>query len=92
MTELRNPYAEDGSWFRGNLHAHSTNSDGVRTPEHVIEDYAARGYDFLAVSDHDTFTDPSEYQSESTLTLVPAVEVSANGPLTLHVDAPAERP
>jgi hypothetical protein len=87
MTELRTPYAEDGSWFRGNLHAHSTNSDGVRTPEHVIEDYAARGYDFLAVSDHDTFTDPSEYQSESTLTLVPAVEVSANGPHTLHVGA-----
>lgn len=87
MTELVNPYAENGSWFRGNLHAHSTTSDGVRTPEHVIEDYAARAYDFLAVSDHDTFTDPSDYPPESLLTLLPAVEVSANGPHTLHVGA-----
>lgn len=87
MTELVSPYADGGTWLRGNLHAHSTNSDGVRTPERVVEDYAARGYDFLAVSDHDTFTDPTEYRSEPAMTMVPAVEVSANGPHTLHVGA-----
>ncbi|WP_394348655.1 PHP domain-containing protein, partial [Halovivax sp.] len=87
MTELDNPYAEGGTWLRGNLHAHSTASDGVRAPERVIEDYAARGYDFLAVSDHDTFTDPSRYRDETKLTLLPAVEVSANGPHLLHVGA-----
>jgi len=37
MTRLENPYADDGIWLRGNLHTHSTNSDGLRTPERVIE-------------------------------------------------------
>jgi len=87
MTELVNPYAGGGTWLRGNLHAHSTNSDGVRAPEHVVEDYAARGYDFLALSDHDTFTEPDEYRSASAIVPIPAVEVTADGPHTLHIGA-----
>jgi hypothetical protein len=95
MVELASPYADTGSWFRGNLHAHSTNSDGVRAPGRVVEDYAARGYDFLALSDHDTLTDPSEYrsnsksnpESESAIVTIPAVEVSADGPHLLQVGA-----
>jgi len=70
------PYTEGETWLRGNLHAHSTVSDGDRAPERVISDYAARGYDFLAVSDHDIFVDPEEYRGDTEMTLVPAVEVS----------------
>lgn len=87
MTELVSPYAEAGTWLRGNLHAHSTNSDGVRTPDRVVDDYAARGYDFIAISDHDTLTDPTEYVSEPGLMALPAVEVSANGSHLLHIGA-----
>jgi len=39
--------------LRGNLHAHTTFSDGVRTPQALVEDYEARGYDFLAITDHE---------------------------------------
>ena len=39
--------------LRGNLHAHTTFSDGVRAPQALVEDYEARGYDFLAITDHD---------------------------------------
>jgi len=85
--ELHSPYRDEGTWFRGNLHAHSTRSDGVRAPEHVVADYAARGYDFLAVSDHDLFTDPAEYRTGTAPALVPAVEISADGPHVLHVGA-----
>lgn len=87
MAALDSPYREGGTWLRGNLHAHTTESDGTRPPENVLADYAARGYDFLAVSDHDTFVDPAGYRSETGLVLVPAVEVSANGPHLLHVGA-----
>ncbi len=41
------------SWLRGNLHAHTTWSDGVRTPGDLIADYEALGYDFLAITDHE---------------------------------------
>jgi hypothetical protein len=39
--------------LRGNLHAHTTFSDGVRTPAALVAEYEARGYDFLAITDHE---------------------------------------
>ena len=39
--------------LRGNLHAHTTFSDGVRSPEALIAEYEALGYDFLAITDHE---------------------------------------
>ncbi len=39
-------------WYKGNLHTHTTVSDGVRTPEEVIALYREKGYDFLAITDH----------------------------------------
>jgi PHP domain len=39
--------------LRGNLHAHTTFSDGVRSPAKLVEEYEALGYDFLAITDHD---------------------------------------
>ena len=40
------------SLLRGNLHAHTTYSDGVRSPAALVEEYERRGYDFLAITDH----------------------------------------
>ncbi len=39
-------------WLRGNLHAHTTYSDGVKEPGELIAEYEALGYDFLAITDH----------------------------------------
>ena len=39
--------------LRGNLHAHTTFSDGVLPPERLIAEYEKLGYDFLAITDHD---------------------------------------
>ncbi len=39
--------------LRGNLHAHTTFSDGVRSPARLVAEYEALGYDFLAITDHD---------------------------------------
>jgi hypothetical protein len=39
-------------WLRGNLHAHTTYSDGVQKPAQLIAAYEALGYDFLAITDH----------------------------------------
>ena len=38
--------------LRGNLHAHTTFSDGVRTPAALVDVYERLGYDFLAITDH----------------------------------------
>lgn len=43
-----------GRFRRGNIHTHSTLSDGIRAPSDVCEAYRAAGYDFLCLSDHFT--------------------------------------
>lgn len=84
---IRNPYSNaDLPWLKGNLHAHTTNSDGSRDPQTVIDEYAARGYAFLMISDHDFLTEPSAFDARG-MTLIPGNEVTANGPHVLHVNA-----
>ena len=52
MTEQLDAFTAPGRFWRGNLHTHSTNSDGVLAPEEVCRRYRAEGYDFLALTDH----------------------------------------
>jgi hypothetical protein len=49
MKEL---FADKGNWFKGNLHTHTTLSDGRLSPEEVIDLYKSKGYEFLALTDH----------------------------------------
>ena len=48
----RLPFDKPGAWRRGNLHTHSTRSDGMRSPDDVISAYRAQGYDFISLTDH----------------------------------------
>jgi len=52
MTLRPEAFAAPGSFYRGNLHTHSTLSDGALAPDEVCRRYAAEGYDFLCLSDH----------------------------------------
>ena len=47
-----NPFGTEGKWYKGNLHTHTTNSDGDLSPEETANWYKKRGYDFLAITDH----------------------------------------
>lgn len=40
------------NWYKGNLHVHTTRSDGLKDYEEAIEIYSNAGYDFIAVTDH----------------------------------------
>jgi hypothetical protein len=46
------PFSKPGRFWRGNLHTHTTLSDGTLTPEEACNLYKAAGYDFVAVTDH----------------------------------------
>jgi hypothetical protein len=46
------PFSRPGRFWRGNLHTHSTLSDGRRSPEEVCRFYEAAGYDFLSLTEH----------------------------------------
>jgi predicted metal-dependent phosphoesterase TrpH len=46
------PFSLPGRFWRGNIHTHSTLSDGALSPSAVADAYKAAGYDFLTLSDH----------------------------------------
>ncbi len=65
------------SWYRGNLHTHSTVSDGRLSPEAVVELYRNRGWDFLAFTEHGCMTRFTELSTPEFLVL-PGVETHAD--------------
>ena len=47
-------------WYKGNTHVHATLSGHVgSTPEFVAQWYHDRGYNFLVLSEHNKFIDPT---------------------------------
>jgi hypothetical protein len=46
------PFAQPGRFWKGNLHTHSTRSDGAYTVEAVCHRYREAGYHFIAMTDH----------------------------------------
>jgi hypothetical protein len=75
MFEFNDPFNAEGEWLQGNLHTHTTASDGIRSPQAVVNHYAAEGYDFLSITDHGRITDPSKLEPRG-ITLIPAQEIS----------------
>ena len=47
-----NLFSAPGKFWRGNLHTHSSRSDGVLSADEVARRYQLEGYDFLAITDH----------------------------------------
>ncbi|MEO1140006.1 MAG: CehA/McbA family metallohydrolase [Pseudomonadota bacterium] len=45
-------FERPGRFWRGNLHTHSTLSDGCLTPQEVCRRYNSEGYDFISLTDH----------------------------------------
>lgn len=75
--------AAQALWLRGNTHTHTLESDGDSTPEEVVAWYAAHGYDFLVITDHDKVT----RLETGKLVLIPGEEVTSRLPKRpLHVN------
>jgi hypothetical protein len=80
----------DCSWFKGNTHTHTTESDGDSSPEYVTLWYKEHGYDFLILSDHNTITDPEllGHLVEEGFLLIPGEEVTSSfEDRAVHVNA-----
>ena len=56
-------FSENMRWYKGNTHAHTTASDGVKTPEEAMALYQGRGYDFLALTDHAVQSENGRYKN-----------------------------
>ena len=79
-------------WYKGNIHTHTTESDGDADPAKVVSWFRRHGYDFLVLSDHNHLT-IFEYGAGKRRfkrpLLVPGEEVSANikdGTVPIHIN------
>jgi hypothetical protein len=74
--------------LKGNLHAHSTFSDGHYAVEDVIARYRELGYDFLAITDHDDRVTEDYWLriplGDAGLIVLPGIELDYR-PLSQHV-------
>jgi hypothetical protein len=50
-------------WYKGNLHTHTLWSDGNHFPEMVVDWYASRDYDFLALTEHNIVADHDKWMA-----------------------------
>ncbi len=80
------------NWYKGNIHTHTTESDGDAEPEVVTRWYRRHGYDFLVLSDHNHLT-LLEYGDRKRRfkrpLMVPGEEVTTNilgGTVPVHIN------
>lgn len=74
-------------WYRGNLHCHSSNSDGDTKPAEVARIYKQAGFDFLCITDHNYLTLASECgRRDSKFLLIPSSEYSGLAEKSTHVN------
>ena len=86
------------SFFKANLHTHTTITDGKLSPEEVKEAYKARGYQILCLTDHNVAVDHSD-MNEPDFLMLTGLEVNINEPgltaslgKTYHLNLIAKRP
>ncbi len=70
---------KENPYFKGNVHTHTTISDGGFPPEKTAKLYKEAGYDFLALSDHDIYGRHDELNSNDFIVL-PAMEKGKMAP------------
>lgn len=61
--------AQNGNFYKANLHTHTTLSDGENTPEQVKKMYKEEGYSVLAYTDHNDFYNHNDLSDPDFLVL-----------------------
>lgn len=67
-------FIEQGTWYKGNTHTHSTVSDGNMTPAQLADLYRINGYSFLALTDHRIYGVHEDLCREDFL-ILPGIEI-----------------
>ena len=76
MEDIRG-FSAKGNWYKGNLHSHTTNSDGHLTPAESVRMFRDHGYSFLAFTDHDRYSDYRNDFDGDDFIIIPGYEASA---------------
>lgn len=78
MHDQHTAFPKQGAWYKGNLHAHSTLSDGEASPQALVDNYRRLGFDFLAITDHRVYG-IHEALNRPDFLVLPGVELDVSG-------------
>lgn len=76
---------QGGSFYKANLHCHTTFSDGVRTPQEIKDEYMEKGYSVVAFTDHDVLI-PHHDLTDDKFVALTGFEVEINEPKNTDFD------
>lgn len=68
---------KDGTFYKANMHMHTTVSDGRMTPQEVKDAYKSQGYSIVAFTDHEVIVPHNDLRDESFLPIT-AYEIAFN--------------
>ena len=83
-------FPQNAKFYKANLHAHTTLSDGKLTPAELKAAYKAHGYAVVAFTDHEALIDHADLCDESFIALngyetcIKEEQVSTHGMLRVH--------
>lgn len=75
LSKIFNP---NPGWYRGDLHAHTTFSDGLLTPPLFLEVARSEGLDFCSITDHNTADAFSHFGDTEDILILPGIEITLN--------------
>ncbi|MFH1085364.1 MAG: CehA/McbA family metallohydrolase [Chloroflexota bacterium] len=89
----QSPFAQPGHWFKGNLHTHTTQSDGRLSPTEAVSWYREHGYDFVAITDHWVVTQGATLTTDAGFLVLTGAELhgASYHMLTLGLNALPDR-
>lgn len=82
---MENSIFKNKNFYKGNLHTHTTLSDGKRTPEESIALYREKGYDFLSITDHNIYMPAKQYDDFVLLSGIECNMINYEGYRTCHI-------
>lgn len=62
-------FIEEGNFYKGNCHCHTTISDGKITPNDIVKAYKEKNYNFLMITDHNIYSNYDEFNQENFITI-----------------------
>ncbi len=72
---LSKVFSAKAGWYRGDFHAHTKFSDGVHSPDELVEVARAEGLDFITVTDHNTINAFPKFGEQREVLVIPGMEV-----------------
>lgn len=76
LLSLSKVYNPQPGWYCGELHTHSSHSDGFDSPLQLVAEAKIQGLDFLAITDHNRVDVLDKFEEDPEVLVIPGMEIT----------------